>query len=106
MRRYVLAAFITGWIVSLLELACTGQVYLPTICFVTGVPELRLHAFLYLVLYNLMFILPLCFVFGLTYYGTTSEQIAGWMKRHIIVIKAALAVFFFCLGGFLLSVIF
>ena len=106
MRRYVFAAFITGWVVSLLELACTGQVYLPTICFVTGVPELRLHAFLYLVLYNLMFILPLCFVFGLTYYGTTSEQIAGWMKRHIIAMKAALAVFFFCLGGFLLSVIF
>lgn len=106
MRRYVLAAFITGWIVSLLELACTGQVYLPTICFVTGVPELRLHAFLYLVLYNLMFILPLCFVFCLTYYGTSSEQIAGWMKRHIILMKAALAIFFFCLGGFLLSVIF
>jgi uncharacterized Tic20 family protein len=106
MRRYVLAAFITGWVVSLLELACTGQVYLPTICFVTGVPELRLHAFLYLVLYNLMFILPLCFVFGLTYFGTTSDQIAGWMKRHIILMKAALAAFFFCLGGFLLSVIF
>lgn len=106
MRRYVLAAFITGWIVSLLELACTGQVYLPTICFVTGVPELRLHAFFYLVLYNLMFILPLCLVFVLTYFGTTSDQIAGWMKRHIFVMKAALAVFFLCLGGFLLSVIF
>ncbi|UCE17309.1 MAG: DUF1573 domain-containing protein [Gemmatimonadota bacterium] len=106
MRRYVLAAFITGWIVSLLELFCTGQVYLPTIAFVTGVPELRLHAFYYLVLYNLMFVLPLCIVFGLTYYGTTSEQIAGWMKRHIIAMKAALAMFFFCLGGFLLSVIF
>ena len=106
MRRYVLAAFITGWIVSLLELFCTGQVYLPTICFVTGVPELRVHAFLYLVLYNIMFIVPLCFIFGLTYYGTSSEQIAGWMKRHIILMKGSLAVFFFCLGGFLLSVIF
>jgi hypothetical protein len=106
MRRYILAAFITGWVVAFLELACTGQVYLPTICFVTGVPELRLHAFFYLVLYNVMFILPLCLVFGLTYYGTTSEQIAGWMKRHIFMMKVALAVFFFCLGGFLLSVIF
>ncbi len=106
MRRFILAAFITGWVVSLLELARTGQVYLPTICFVTGVPELRLHAYFYLVLYNFMFILPLCLVFGLAYCGTTSDQIAGWMKHHMVLMKAALAVFFLCLGVFLLSVIF
>jgi cytochrome c biogenesis protein CcdA len=55
--------FITGVVISIIELACTGQVYLPTILFVLGVPELRLQAGVYLVLYNLMFVLPLVVVF-------------------------------------------
>jgi hypothetical protein len=46
-------------IVSVLELACTGQVYLPTISFVVGIPEMRASAIAYLVMYNLVFILPL-----------------------------------------------
>ncbi len=38
-RRFVLSAFVLGLGVSLVELACTGQVYLPTIIFVLGVPQ-------------------------------------------------------------------
>jgi len=35
--RYFLAAIVAGFIVSLLEFTCTGQVYLPTILFVTNI---------------------------------------------------------------------
>jgi len=102
-RRFVLAAFLAGAIVSLLELACTGQVYLPTIVFVVGVPELRTHALAYLALYNLMFIVPLGIVFGLTYFGTTSGQLAGAMKRHLGLVKLLTAGLFFGLGGLLVA---
>jgi len=101
-RNFVWAAFVTGFLVSLLELACTGQVYLPTIIFVTGVPELRVNAFLYLLLYNLMFIVPLVVIFVLVYYGTTSLQLAGFMRRNAATVKALTFVFFTSLGGWLL----
>jgi len=101
-RSFVWAAFGTGFVVSLLELACTGQVYLPTIIFVTGVPELRANAFFYLVLYNLMFIVPLVVIFVLVYYGTTSVQLAGFMRRNAAVVKLLTVLFFATLGGWLL----
>ncbi|HJL16731.1 MAG TPA: redoxin domain-containing protein [Sandaracinaceae bacterium LLY-WYZ-13_1] len=100
-RFYVAAAFGTGLVVSLLELACTGQVYLPTIIFVTSVPELRAAAVGYLVLYNLLFVLPLVVVFVLVYLGTTSKQLTGWLKRHAKGVKLGLAVFFAVLAGWL-----
>ncbi len=86
-RAFVAMAFFTGFVVSLLELACTGQVYLPTIMFVMSVPELASQAFLYLVLYCLMFILPLIVVFVLSYFGTTSQQLGQFLNRHTSTIK-------------------
>jgi thiol-disulfide isomerase/thioredoxin len=86
-RAFVIMALVTGFVVSLLELACTGQVYLPTIMFVMSVPELAARAFFYLILYCVMFILPLIVVFALSYYGTSSEQLAGFVNRHTSTIK-------------------
>jgi hypothetical protein len=91
-------AFFTGFLVSLLELACTGQVYLPTIMFVMSVPELAGQAFLYLVLYCVMFILPLIVVFVLSYLGTTSEQLGAFINRHTAAIKLATALLFVALA--------
>ncbi len=93
-EAFVAVALITGCIVSLLELACTGQVYLPTIAYVTTVPELASRAFFYLLLYCLMFIVPLVVVFLLSYFGTTSEQLGLFLSRHIVTIKALTAVVF------------
>jgi cytochrome c biogenesis protein CcdA len=86
-HAYVAMAFVTGFVVSLIELACTGQVYLPTIVYVMSRPELAAEAFLYLVLYCLMFIVPLVVVFVLSYFGTTSEQFGSFINRHTSTIK-------------------
>ena len=96
-RAFVAMALFTGFVVSLLELACTGQVYLPTIMFVMSVPELAAQAFLYLVLYCLMFILPLIVVFVLSYFGTTSEQLGQFINRHTASIKLATGLLFVAL---------
>ncbi|MEW6379563.1 MAG: hypothetical protein AB1611_08130 [bacterium] len=97
------AAFVMGVTVSLLELACTGQVYLPTIIAVTGIPSLKLHATLYLILYNLAFVLPLVVVFLITYKGTSSKQLAGIMERHLATTKLLTAVFFFLMTAVLVA---
>jgi cytochrome c biogenesis protein CcdA/glutaredoxin len=94
MRAFVGVAFITGFLVSLIELACTGQVYLPTIVYVLSRPELAAQAFLYLVLYCLMFILPLIVVFVLAYLGTSSEQLGQFVNRHTAAIKLATGLVF------------
>jgi len=100
-RRFVLASLLLGMVVSLIELACTGQVYLPTIIFVLGVPEWRARGGLALVVYNVMFILPLIGVFLLAYFGTTSQQLLRWMNRRASTVKLGTAVLFLLLATWL-----
>ncbi|MCB2202947.1 hypothetical protein KQH56_02965 [bacterium] len=101
--NYVFGAFIAGLLVSLLELACTGQVYLPTIIFVSSIPELRLQAVLYLLLYNLMFILPLIVIFILVYFGTTSKDLTSFLQKRAALVKFLMGLIFIGLGGWLIS---
>ncbi len=98
-------AFVTGFVISLIELACTGQVYLPTILFVMGVPEMRAQAFVYLLLYNLLFITPLIVVFVLAYLGTTSEQLGRFVNTQTARIKLATALLFVVLGAWLITLL-
>jgi hypothetical protein len=100
--KLILSAFITGFLVSLLEAVCTGQVYLPTIAFVLKSGSLRLEAFGYLLLYNIMFILPLLAIFALALMGVTSGDFARFLKKHLGAIKLFMAALFFALGTFLL----
>lgn len=101
-EAYAAGAFVTGIVVSFLELACTGQIYLPTIIFVSSIPELRLQAVLYLILYNLMFIVPLIVVFFLAYFGTTSNDLVKFLEKHSATIKIAMTVLFLALGLWLI----
>jgi cytochrome c biogenesis protein CcdA/glutaredoxin len=97
-RAFVAMAFVTGFIVSLLELACTGQVYLPTIVYVMSQPDLATQAFLYLLLYCLMFILPLVVVFALSYFGASSEQLGQFINRRTSTIKFITGLLFVALA--------
>jgi thiol-disulfide isomerase/thioredoxin len=101
--RYFLAAVAAGFVISLLEFTCTGQVYLPTILFVTHIPSLKANALSYLILYNIMFIVPLLIIFGVVYWGVTSEQLAAFLKKRTSVIKLFTALFFFALAGILIA---
>ena len=99
---YVLGAFVTGLLISLLELACTGQIYLPVIISMSSVPEMRAQALLYLVLYNLMFIVPLIVVFILAFYGTSSKQFTEFLRKHAGAVKIGMAIVFLILAAWLI----
>jgi hypothetical protein len=103
MRAFVPVTFVAGVVISVIELACTGQVYLPTILFVLSVPKLQVQAGVYLVLYNLMFVLPLVVVFLLAYFGTTSQQLGLFIHRRAATIKLATAGLFVLLAGWLVT---
>jgi len=102
LSNYILMAAVTGFIVSLLELACTGQIYLPTIMFISTIPDLKVNALFYLLFYNLMFVVPLVLVFSFTYWGTTSAQWAALTQKNFGKIKIAMTLLFFGLAGLLL----
>jgi cytochrome c biogenesis protein CcdA/glutaredoxin len=100
-QAFVAGAFVTGVVVSFLELACTGQVYLPTIIFVMSMPDLRTRAVVFLILYNLLFILPLVVVFVLAYYGTGAKQFSDFLQQRASTVKLGLSFLFLLLGGWL-----
>jgi cytochrome c biogenesis protein CcdA/glutaredoxin len=100
-QAFIAGAFFTGIVVSFLELACTGQVYLPTIIFVVSRPELRVRAFAFLLLYNLLFILPLVVVFILAYCGTGSKQLTRFLQQRAATVKLGMALLFAALAAWL-----
>ncbi|MBM3251588.1 MAG: DUF1573 domain-containing protein [Candidatus Omnitrophica bacterium] len=102
--KLMFTALSSGFIVSLLESVCTGQLYLPTIVYVLGVPELKVKAWLYLILYNFMFVIPLFAIFLFALLGTTSETFAKIAARHLTKVKLLTAIVFFGLGIFLLMI--
>ena len=101
----ITGAIVIGFVISALELVCTGQVYLPTLTFVAGIESMRANAVAYLLLYNLMFIVPLLVVFGCVYWGTTSAQLGGVLQRYLVTVKVAISVLLFGLGTWLVLII-
>jgi glutaredoxin len=102
LARLLIIAIFIGFIVTLLQSTCTSQVYLPTLLFVTNIPSLRESAVLYLILYNLIYILPLLAIFGIVYLGVTSEQLSFFLQKRASTIKLLTAIFFFALAGILI----
>lgn len=96
--RLVVSALVTGFLVSFLELVCTGQLYLPTIKFALKTTPVKLQALGYLLLYNLMFIMPLLVIFILALMGVTSGQFSKVLRKHIVTLKALMMILFFSLG--------
>ena len=101
-KNVALYAFFTGILISIVEFACTGQVYLPTITFVLKVPDMRFRALLFLIIYNIFFIIPLIIVFILAYFGFSSEKFNNIYTKMGPSVKIATGIFFIILAGFLI----
>lgn len=95
MWRLLLAAAAVGFVVSGVEAVCTGQVYLPTcVVILKEAGSQSWKAAEYLILYNLMFVLPLVLVFVLTLCGKESATFNSWLKKHLGLSKFLLCCVF------------
>lgn len=92
------SALAVGFVISLLEAVCTGQLYLPTIVFVLKEGSLRARALFYLIVYNIMFILPLVLVLVAALAGVSSKQFEGYARKHLGLVKLSMAAVFLALG--------
>jgi len=96
----VLGSLVAGFLISYLEFGCTGQVYLPTITFMISRAGMSLKPVISLVIYNLMFILPLVVIaFLATMFS--SKHIAQRLETKIPAIKLGTALLFFALAALL-----
>jgi len=94
-----ISAFVVGFLVSILEGACTGQVYLPTIVLILKNTNMRAMAFTYLIIYNLMFILPLVVVFLFSFFvGSRGKEADAFLKNNMAAIKFLMFLLFLLLG--------
>jgi cytochrome c biogenesis protein CcdA len=97
-----IASAVLGVFIGMLEFPCTGQVYFPIVVVIREMSAMRAQGIAYLLLYNVMFILPLIAVFVLAYRGISSEKMAGWVKKHLFSVKLLIAFFFAVTGCFLI----
>jgi len=98
------SALVLGFLVSIFELACTGQVYFPTIAYMVQVRQ-SASGFLLLTLYNIGFIVPLIVVFILAYFGVGSDRFITFFQKQAGKVKLATAVLFLVLAGVMLYLI-
>ncbi len=99
--KLIIGAIITGFLVTLLEAVCTGQVYLPTLVLMTRQVELKLQGWLYLILYNFLFVLPLLVVMLLAYWGLTWKSLSSTTQKHLPIVKTLLGIVLVGLAVFL-----
>jgi thiol-disulfide isomerase/thioredoxin len=103
-RSFFLAAILSGFVISIVEAGCTGQVYLPTIMYIAReVQQYRLRALGYLLFYNAFFIVPLLLVFLGIFFGSQSRALVNFGRKNVFVSKIALAGLFVILGVLLLE---
>jgi cytochrome c biogenesis protein CcdA len=86
----IASSLVLGFLVSIFELACTGQVYFPTLVYLHQVRR-EVGSFSYLLLYNFAFILPLLIVFALSYWGISSQRLSRWVQGSMKPVKLLLA---------------
>ncbi len=92
------AALASGVAVSVLESACTGQVYFPFLAGLARGQGAYARAVLLLLWYNLLFVLPLIGVFCAALAGVTSERLARFGRSNLVPAKVALALVFLAMA--------
>ncbi len=89
--------FFVGSLVTVLESVCTGQVYIPTLVLMTKESS-SVKWFSLLLLYNLMFIIPLAIIFIAFYNGANTPKLIKWSKKNVVFSKFSLGCFFVLLA--------
>ncbi len=90
-----------GFLASSVEFICTGQIYLPTLIFLSGISGVRRAVVLPLFIYNLFFVIPLMGVFLAVYLGVSSGVISRITRQNFPLSKILTSVLFFSLSGIL-----
>jgi cytochrome c biogenesis protein CcdA len=98
-RMSFLSVFVAGVLVTLIESACTGQVYLPILAILAKKEGMR-DWLPPLLLYNMSFIMPLVIFFLFSVLGVSIWRVLDAGKKETVIAKLALAALFLILAAF------
>ncbi len=91
-------AFLIGFAVSLFLLPCTSGPYIVILGLLSETTA-RNTAFLYLLLYNAIFVLPMLIITGAVYFGlTTTEKAETWRTKKLKVLHLIAGLIMLLLG--------
>jgi len=91
-------AFLIGFVISLFLLPCTSGPYI-VILGLLAKSATKNYAFLLLILYNLIFVLPMIIITLAIYFGfTTTKQAEAWRTKKIKVLHLIAGIIILCLG--------
>jgi len=90
-------AFFLGVFVALVELPCTGAVYLAVLSLMS-LSGLSAANFTFLLIYNFIFVLPLLVIIFLMYKGISAEKFESWRKKNRKNMRLAIGLMLMALG--------
>jgi len=96
-RANIPAAVVLGFLVSMFELPCTGGVYLAILAML-GNSVTTAQAVIYLLVYNVLFVLPLLAITGLVVLGMKAEHLEKWRTSRRNLMKLGLGLLLLLLG--------
>jgi len=102
-KRLFFGTIAAGFLVTILDSICTAEVYLPVIVMVAQHTdgELKLIGWLYLIIYNIIFVMPLLAVIIAAYFGMTWNTLAKMTQKNLTLMKVLLGVVMLGLAVFL-----
>ena len=93
-RNLVLGGIGVGVAVTLLESVCTGQVYVPALVMMLKSGHSMWLCTLYLLVYNVIFVMPLAVVLVLTCAGMSTPVLVEWSRRNVVTSKLLMGLLF------------
>jgi hypothetical protein len=102
-RHLVVGGLGIGVLVTLMESVCTGQVYVPALALMIKSGQTVARCVMYLGLYNLIFVMPLVILLGLTSAGLGTPALVEWSRRNVVFSKVSLGLFFVIMAVMMLA---
>ena len=96
------AMVILGIFVAGVELPCTGGPYLAILVFLSQ--NFNFTAFLWLVLYNIIFVMPLVVILLMVYFGLKIQHLKKWKQNNRIYMRLATGALLVVLGWLLILI--
>lgn len=94
-------AFGLGVFVALVELPCTGAVYLAILSLIS-LAGVSFSAIALIVLYNIIFVLPLIAILFLVYKGAELDKLELWRVKYRRLMRLAIGLTLIGLGGWMI----
>lgn len=90
----ILIALLVGFLIGVVELACTGQIYFPTLTYMIQSTNYGVGSIALLIAYNIMFVLPLIIITVIAGVMKEPEKVKNIIMKKNWIIKLCANIFF------------